>query len=93
MVSKITTLEDVKLFAQHLVNDLHLNFHPDDDFACYRNYDTKQPTFSAAEAAQYNALMNECFEVLRKGRCRRVRNHGAVLTDCRTCLNTNHPCK
>lgn len=66
MVSKITTIEDVKLFAQHLVNDLHLNFHPDDDFACYRNYDTKQPTFSAAEAAKYNALMNECFEVCGK---------------------------
>lgn len=66
MVSKITTLEDVKLFAQHLVNDLHLNFHPDDDFTCYRNYDTKQPTFSAAEATHYNALMTECFDVCEK---------------------------
>ena len=66
MVAKITSLEDVRLFAQHLVNDPHLNFHLDDDFACYRNYDTKQPTFSAAEAAHYNALMNECFDVYEK---------------------------
>ena len=28
----ITTIEDVKTFAQYLTNDLHLNFHPDDDF-------------------------------------------------------------
>ena len=28
----ITTIEDVKAFAQYLTNDLHLNFHPDDDF-------------------------------------------------------------
>lgn len=66
MKNCITTIEDVKLFAQYLVNELHLNFHPDDDFACYVNYDTKQPTFTPEEAAKYNALMNECFDICEK---------------------------
>ena len=35
MTIKITSIEDVKQFANHLANDLHLNFHPDDDFLCY----------------------------------------------------------
>ena len=58
----ITTIEDVKAFAKYLTNDLHLNFHPDDDFSFYVNYETKEPTFSPEEAAKYNALMNECFD-------------------------------
>lgn len=45
-LTKITSIEDVKLFALYLVNELHLKFHPDDDFVCYVNYDTKQPTFT-----------------------------------------------
>lgn len=53
-------------FAQYLANDLHLNFHPDDDFSFYVNYETKEPTFSPEEAAKYNALMNECFDVCEK---------------------------
>ena len=28
MKCSITTIEDVKAFAQYLANDLHLNFHP-----------------------------------------------------------------
>ena len=67
MTIKITSIEDVKAFANHLANDLHLNFHPDDDFSFYVNYETKEPTFSPAEeAAKYNALMNECFDVCEK---------------------------
>ncbi len=66
MTIKITSIEDVKQFANHLANGLHLNFHPDDDFACYVNYDTKQPTFTPEEAAKYNALMDECFDVCEK---------------------------
>ena len=57
MTIKITSIEDVKAFANHLANDLHLNFHPDDDFSFYVNYETKEPTFSPEEAAKYNALM------------------------------------
>ena len=66
MTIKITSIEDVKAFANHLANDLHLNFHPDDDFSFYVNYETKEPTFSPEEAAKYNALMNECFDVCEK---------------------------
>ncbi len=51
----ITTIEDVKAFAKYLTNDLHLNFHPDDDFSFYVNYETKEPTFSPEEAAKYIA--------------------------------------
>lgn len=57
MTIEITTIEDVKAFAKYLTNDLHLNFHPDDDFSFYVNYETKEPTFSPEEAAKYNALM------------------------------------
>lgn len=56
----------MKLFAQYLVNELHLNFHPVDDFSCYVSYDIKQPTFTPEEAAKYNALMDECFDVCEK---------------------------
>lgn len=66
MITKVTNIEEVKLFAQYLVNELHLKFHPDGDFACYVNYDTKQPTFTPEEAAKYNALMDECFDVCEK---------------------------
>lgn len=63
---KIDSIEEVKLFAQYLANEIHLNFHPDDDFSCYVNYDKKQPTFTPEEAAKYNALMDECFDVCEK---------------------------
>lgn len=66
MITKVTNIEEVKQFAQYLVNELHLKFHPDDDFACYVNYDTKQPTFTPEEAAKYNVLMDECFDVCEK---------------------------
>ena len=66
METRMNTIEDVKAFAQYLTNDLHLNFHPDDDFSFYVNYETKEPTFSPEEAAKYNALMNECFDVCEK---------------------------
>ena len=56
----------VGLFAKYLTNDLHLNFHPDDDFSFYVNYETKEPTFSPEKAAKYNAIMNECFDVCEK---------------------------
>jgi|GEM_PF-1226265 len=66
MLTKINSIEEVKLFAQYLVNELHLNFHLEDDFSCYVNYDTKRPTFTPEEAAKYNALMDEYFDVCEK---------------------------
>lgn len=66
MITNIRSIEDVKSFAQYLANNLHLNFHPDDDFSSYMNYETKEPTFSPEEVAKYNDLMNESFDVCEK---------------------------
>ena len=66
MVTKITSIEDVKAFAHYLANDLHLNFHPDDDFSSYINYEKNESVFTPEEAAKYNALMNECFDVCER---------------------------
>jgi hypothetical protein len=59
----ITTLEEVKHFANYLFNGLGVNLHPDDDFAEYMDSNTGQPSFSEPEAATGNRLMNECFRV------------------------------
>lgn len=61
MATKIEELEDVKRFAKHLVNDLHLNFQPGDYFSCF-----KQPTFSTAKAVYYNVLMNESLDTCER---------------------------
>lgn len=61
--SHITTVEEVANFFHHLVFDLKLNFHPDDDFAEYVNSKTKEPLFTPEEIALYNRLMAESFKV------------------------------
>ncbi len=93
MTIKITTIEDVKAFANHLANDLHLNFHPDDDFSFYVNYETKEPTFSPEEAAKYNALMNECFDVCERANVDVYDIMGEYLQKNSNCLDIKHPCK
>ena len=40
----ITTIQDVKDFADYLVNVEHVNFNPDEDFRSYINYKTNTPT-------------------------------------------------
>jgi hypothetical protein len=60
----IETLNDVKNFAQFLIEDLHLNFHPDDDFCYYASDDSQG--LNATEIAQGNAFMESCFEVCEK---------------------------
>ena len=40
MIQQITTIEDVETFAQQLIAE-GLNFHPDDDFLNYVNYEPK----------------------------------------------------
>lgn len=44
--SHIKSVEDVKAFFHYLVDERKVNFHPDDDFADYINYDDKTPTFT-----------------------------------------------
>ena len=62
MIQQITTIEDVETFAQQLIAE-GLNFHPDDDFGDYINYETKESACSEIEAKHRNQLMDECFEV------------------------------
>lgn len=61
--SHITTREEVSLFFRHIVFDLNINFHPDDDFRDYVNQETDIRTMDDDTAELYNRLMNEAFEV------------------------------
>mgnify|MGYP007069914219 FL=1 len=61
--SHITTAEEVRDFFSHIVNDLGINFHPDDDFKNYVSYTTGERTMDDAQAELYNRLMDEAFEV------------------------------
>ena len=63
MLSNITTIEDVKLFAFQLVNEETLNFHPDNDFSEYINIETNMPVYSPEESKKLNIQMYKCFEV------------------------------
>lgn len=62
----ISSIEEVKAFASYLINDLDVNFHPDNDFADYICMGTGEPTFTDNEAVIGNRLMDECFEVCEK---------------------------
>lgn len=65
MITKIETIEDVKLFAKQILNE-GVSFHPDDDFNDYENSKTNMPCYTAEEAEIRNNLMNQCFEVCNK---------------------------
>ena len=43
MTIEIYTIEDVKIFAKHLIFE-NVRFHPDDDFNDYANIKTNLPT-------------------------------------------------
>ena len=51
--SHIKSVEDVKAFFNHLVDERKLNFHPDDDFADYISYEDKTPSFTKEEVSVY----------------------------------------
>ena len=61
--SHIKSVEGVKAFFHHLVDERKLNFHPDDDFADYISYEDKTPSFTKEEVSVYNRLMEESFDV------------------------------
>ena len=61
--SHITTTEDVKEFFRHIVYDLDINFHPDDDFKDYVCVSTGDRTMDDDLAKLYNRLMGESFNV------------------------------
>ena len=60
--SHITTVEEVKDFFRHIVYDLGINFHPDDDFKEYVDYATGERTMDDNQAELYNRLMDEAFD-------------------------------
>lgn len=64
--SKITTINDVEAFVQHLVTERSLSFHPDDRFEDYVSCDDGSNIFSEKECAIYNQLMDKCFEICEK---------------------------
>lgn len=64
--SHIKSVEDVKTFFHHLVDERKVNFHPDDDFADYICYKDNTPTFTEEEVRKYNRLMDESFDVCEK---------------------------
>ena len=50
--SNLRSVEDVKAFFHHLVEERKVNFHPDYDFADYICYADKTPTFTKEEVAK-----------------------------------------
>ena len=61
--SRITTVEEAKDFFHHIVYDLDINFHPDDDFKDYVSISTSERTLDDEQAELYNRLMEESFDV------------------------------
>jgi hypothetical protein len=54
----INTEQDVKAFFRHLVYDLKINFHPDDDLFLV------SPTeLTPTQSDHYNKLLDDCFAV------------------------------
>lgn len=66
--TRITSVDDIKEFFPHLVNERKVAFHPDDRFGDYVSRENYQNTFSTEECAIYNRLMDESFEVCKKNR-------------------------
>ena len=65
MIQEIKTVEDVKTFFNELLAE-ELNFHPDDRFEDYINYETMEPTYTEEEAMLRNRLVEQSFDVCDK---------------------------
>lgn len=63
VAKQIKTVDDVKAFFDHLVKVEKLNFHPDDTFDDYQNFETGEPSYSEQEAKVRDQRMNEAFDV------------------------------
>ncbi len=57
--SHISTLQDVKIFFNHLLYERNITFHPDDVFDSYVPMSVMTPN----EVVVYNRLMDESFAV------------------------------
>ena len=60
---EIQTLSDVRAFFERMVAIVGDEWHPDDDYAVYRDRKTKQPMFLPEEIETNNRLQAECFAV------------------------------
>ncbi len=63
MITKINSIEDIKLFSKQIIDE-SVSFHPDDDFNDYVNLKTNEPSYTKEQAEVRNNLMNECFDFL-----------------------------
>ena len=62
-VKHITSVEDVRQFANYLGNGLKLRFDPGASFDKYLDEYTYKPRFSKEEIKTGNRLMKECYDV------------------------------
>lgn len=62
ITDKITTIQDVKSFADYLYKEKSVAFHPDEDFSDYID-NTGNSCFTDKEAQLLNQRMNECFNI------------------------------
>ncbi len=65
MLNQIKSVADVEYFARLLVEE-GANFHPDNDFLEFVNFETGEPTYTSEEAELRNMLMERAFEVCEK---------------------------
>lgn len=63
--SHIKSVKDVEAFFHHIVFERKVNFHPDNMFEDYVSCEGGINTFTLAECAIYNHLMDECFAVCK----------------------------
>lgn len=62
----IESVGDIFEFFHYLMDDLHVNFHPDDSFECYVNTEDGSPSFTQAESDHLNKIMGDCFDYCEK---------------------------
>ena len=62
--SKIETLDDIKEFLRHIIVDLGIAFHPDDDPAFYQD-ENNGFFFTKEESDIVDKLTDQCFEVAK----------------------------
>ena len=62
----ISTPFDVADFFMWIFFNQRINFHPDDSFSIYVNYDDDTAAFSPEMAEYYDQTMQSCFEVCKK---------------------------
>ena len=61
--SHITNVEEVRDFFRHIVFDIDINFHPDDDFRNYVCDRTNKKAMDDEQAELFNRLLDEAFDV------------------------------